>query len=239
MQAVILAGGLGTRLRPVTETIPKPMVPVAGKPFLEHQILSLREQGIDDILLLIGYLGEQIEEFFGDGSGHRVRITYSKEAAPLGTAGALRLAASKLQDTFLVLNGDTYLPMTYGGAIESFHRLKPEGLVVAYKKDGHGAKANLAISQDSRIIGADGARATHINAGAMVFDQRVLELIPAGKSYSLDLDVFPKLIERSSLRAYETPIRYFDMGTPEGLKRLEDFLSGTSIVETNVSRSSH
>jgi NDP-sugar pyrophosphorylase family protein len=235
MQAVILAGGLGTRLRPVTEKIPKPMVPVAGKPFLEHQISCLREQGIQDILLLTGYLGEQIEQFFGDGSEHGVRIAYSKEEVPLGTAGAVQLAASKLNDIFLVLNGDTYLPMVYDHVFDLFLRLQPEGLVVARRKYGLAAKANLVVAKDWRVVGTDPTHATHINAGAMVFRKSVLDLIPAEKPHSLDLDLFPKLIERNALRAYETPVEYFDMGTPNGLKSLEDSLSGKSSGETRVS----
>jgi NDP-sugar pyrophosphorylase family protein len=225
MQAVILAGGLGTRLRPVTEKVPKPMVPVAGKPFLEHQIIYLRQQGIKDILLLIGYLSDQIHKFFGDGSTYGVRIAYSTEQAPLGTAGAVRLAAPKLDDSFLVLNGDTFLPLRYSHVMDMFLRLKPEGIVVAYKKRGHGAAANLAVTRDGRIVSTAESQATHINAGAMIFRKSILDLIPDGKSYSLDLDLFPKLIEHNGLRAYETSTEYFDMGTPGGLTRLEDFLS--------------
>src|SRR5450432_2485472 len=102
MQAVILAGGLGTRLWPLTKTVPKPMVPVAGAPYLEHQLRLLEKQGIRDILLLTGYLGEQIEEHFGDGSRLGLRIAYSREETPVGTGGALRLAQGLLADSFLL-----------------------------------------------------------------------------------------------------------------------------------------
>ena len=113
MQAVILAGGLGTRLRPFTERIPKAMVPIGSKPFLEHQILLLRSQGIEEILLLVGYLADHIKDFFGDGSRYGLRISYSHEEVPRGTGGALKLAQPKLQNNFLLLNGDTYLSMNY------------------------------------------------------------------------------------------------------------------------------
>lgn len=231
MQAVILAGGLGTRLRPFTEHIPKAMVPVGGKPFLEHQILLLKNQGIEEILLLVGYRAEQIKHFFGDGSKYAVRISYSHEETPRGTGGALRLARPKVQSNFLLLNGDTFLPMNYREAISCFLRLRPWGLVVVYKNDGSFAKANLAVSSDMHVIDNDPkcAHLTHINAGAVILNHRVLDLIPEFQTYSLENELFPKLIARRSLLAYETQIPYYDMGTHDGLKRLEGFLhSGTS-----------
>src|SRR5450755_506174 len=113
MQAVILAGGLGTRLWPVTQAVPKPMVPVAGRPYLEYQLRLLGEQSIRDIVLLTGYLGEQIEEYFGDGSRLGLSLRYSCEPAPMGTGGALRDGSSLLDDVFLVIYGDSYLPIDY------------------------------------------------------------------------------------------------------------------------------
>src|SRR5882724_5899162 len=103
-QAVILAGGLGTRMRPVTETIPKPMIPVCGKPFLQHQLELLQKNGIDRVLLLVSYLGEQIEEYFSNGDSLKMNLSYSYESSPLGTGGALKNAGSKLEEKFLVLN---------------------------------------------------------------------------------------------------------------------------------------
>src|SRR2546426_1133852 len=111
MQAVILAGGLGTRLWPLTKEIPKPMAPVAGAPYLEHQLRYLAGQSIVEILLLTGYLGDQIENYFGDGAGFGLRIRYSREAAPIGTGGALRQALPLLSPEFLVIYGDSFLPI--------------------------------------------------------------------------------------------------------------------------------
>lgn len=112
-QVLILAGGLGTRLRPLTETCPKPMVPVAGEPFLHWQIRDLKEQGYTDIILLVSYLGEQVKQHFGDGSKWGVNLQYSFETEPLGTGGAIRFAIRSLgellDDDFLVLNGDSFL----------------------------------------------------------------------------------------------------------------------------------
>jgi NDP-sugar pyrophosphorylase family protein len=239
LQAVILAGGLGTRLRPFTEHIPKAMVPVGGKPFLEHQILLLRNQGIEEILLLVGYLAEHIKDFFGDGSKYGVRISYSLEEAPRGTGGALRLAQPKLQSNFLLLNGDTYLPMNYRDAINCFLRLRPWGLVVAYKNDDFPSKSNLAVSSDMRVIDSDSkcTGLTHINAGAVIFSNRVLDIIPEAQAYSLENELFPKLIARKSLWAYETHLRYYDMGTHDGLKTLEGFLKPAASSHPELSRS--
>src|SRR5437879_6496433 len=117
-QAVILAGGLGTRMRPLTEQVPKPMLPVNGKPFLEHQIRLLESRGFLRVLLLVGYLGEQIEEYFALDS----HIDYSYESSPLGTGGALKNAAAKLDSKFVVLNGDTYLDVDYGKFCADFER---------------------------------------------------------------------------------------------------------------------
>ncbi|HKF24702.1 MAG TPA: sugar phosphate nucleotidyltransferase, partial [Candidatus Acidoferrum sp.] len=114
-QAVILAGGLGTRMRPVTETVPKPMIAVAGKPFLQWQLELLATSGIRSALLLVAYLGEQIEQYFGDGRRFGSSIDYAYELSPLGTGGALRNAEQKLRDWFVLLNGDTYLAIDYDG----------------------------------------------------------------------------------------------------------------------------
>src|SRR5258706_11920173 len=113
MQAVILAGGLGTRLWPLTKTVPKPMVPVAGVPYLEHQLQLLKKQSILDIILLTGYLGDQVEEYFSDGRSLGLAIRYSREDQPCGTAGDLRDARTLLADSCLLIYGDSYLPIHY------------------------------------------------------------------------------------------------------------------------------
>src|SRR5713226_3145966 len=118
MQAVILAGGLGTRLWPLTKTGPKPMVPVAGVPYLEHQVRLLQQQSITDVVMLTGYLGEQIEEYFRNGARWGMTIRYSREHQPLGTGGALREARALLAETFVLIYGDSYLPIRYADAHE-------------------------------------------------------------------------------------------------------------------------
>src|SRR6185295_9255567 len=133
MQAVILAGGLGTRLRPLTTQVPKPMVPVAGAPYLEHQLRLLAGQSLSDIVVLTGYLGEQIEEYFGDGRQLALRIRYSRESQPLGTGGALREARPLLDESFLVIYGDSYLPIKYSGLGRRLAMTAASGVIAVYR----------------------------------------------------------------------------------------------------------
>lgn len=199
----------------------------------------MRNEGIEEILLLVGYLAERIEDFFGDGSKYAVRISYSHEEKPRGTGGALRLAQVKLQSSFLLLNGDTYLPINYRDVINCFLRLRPWGLVVAYKNDNFYSKPNLAVSSDMEVIDSDPqcAHLTHINAGAVIFSNRILDIIPESQAFSLENELFPKLIARRTLRAYETNTRYYDMGTHDGLQSLEGFLDPVASSRPNLSRS--
>src|ERR1700733_465197 len=153
MQAVILAGGLGTRLWPLTKTVPKPMVPVAGVPYLEHQLRLLKKQAIGDVVLLTGYLGEQIERYFGDGGRLNMRIRYSREREPLGTAGALREARPLLAETFLLIYGDSYLPMDYRAAYGQLLATGARGLVVVFdnRKDDTSVKNNIVLDDEGYV----------------------------------------------------------------------------------------
>jgi NDP-sugar pyrophosphorylase family protein len=228
LQAVILAGGLGTRLRPITETVPKPMVPVAGKPYLEYQIEWLRRLEITDVVLLVGYLSEQIEEYFGDGSRFGVRIRYSREPRRLGTGGALKLALPLLEESFLVLNGDSYLPIDYRPVAALLESSGAEAVLAAYDNafDDTGVRHNLDVAADGRVVRYEkGSKTpmTHVDAGAFVLRRRVLALSGA-EEFSLENELFPVLIARQQLFALPVGQRFYDMGTPAGLAMLEAFL---------------
>lgn len=228
-QGVILAGGLGTRMRPLTETIPKPMIPVSGKPFLHHQLELLRRSGFRRVLLLVAYLGEQIEEHFGDGRSLDLELSYSYEPEPLGTGGALKNAGGKLEREFLVLNGDTFLAIDYTALVANFRQQPAAALIVAQKigaqeNENVTVKSNLALTPDGWVKAyqkRDPAGMTHIDAGAVVLDRQVLEAIPPGKKFSLEEEIFPRLIEQRQMRAWVTLERFIDMGSPEGLRALE------------------
>jgi mannose-1-phosphate guanylyltransferase len=235
MQAVILAGGLGTRMRPVTETIPKPMITVAGKPFLQHQLELLSRAGIARALLLVAYLGEQIQEYFGDGARFGCKVSYSFEASPLGTGGALKNAEAKLRDRFLLVNGDTYLAIDYRALVKQFAEANCSALIVAYEKPATISQEipasilpnNLDVSSDG-LVGAYRKRnpegLSHIDAGVIVLKKKILAGLRAGQKCSLEEEIYPSLIERGEMRAWVTHEPFYDMGSPAGLAALQEKL---------------
>src|SRR5258708_32108776 len=185
MQAAILAGGLGTRMRPITETIPKPMIAVAGKPFLQHQLELLRGAGIERTLLLVAYLGEQIQEYFGDGAKFGCKVSYSFEPLPLGTGGALKNAEAQLQDEFVLVNGDTDLAIDYRALMKQFAEVNCSALIVAYEKPATVSKEipanilpnNLGVNSHGLVTAyrkrnPDGL--SHIDAGVIVLKKQIL-----------------------------------------------------------------
>jgi NDP-sugar pyrophosphorylase family protein len=227
MQAVILAGGKGTRLRPLTYSIPKPMVPIGGRPFLWYQVQFLKAFGIRDILLLVGYLGDRIEEYFGGGAEFGLSIVYSREETLLGTGGALKNARDKLAGEFLLLNGDTFLPMFYPELIYRFHCSGKTGVLTVYGNPDGIAPNNIAVGEAGLVTGydrEDPSRMTHLDAGAMVFKKSLLELIPSGKVCSLEGEIFRKLISRAELAAFVTSQRFYDMGSLHGLELVKEVL---------------
>jgi NDP-sugar pyrophosphorylase family protein len=233
MQAVILAGGMGTRLLPLTEAIPKPMVPVAGVPYLEHQLRLLAEQNIRDVLLLTGYLGEQVESYFGDGSRMGLRIAYSRESSPLGTGGALREAHDKLEQAFVVIYGDSYLPIEYREAFEHLIATGAEGLVVVYDNSlaDTSVKNNIDLDDSGRVARYEKDspdRLSYVEAGVLALRRSVVDLMRADGVVSLEKEIFPKLIERRQLAALVTRQRFYDIGTPDRLRLIETVLAHDS-----------
>lgn len=230
MQAVILAGGLGTRLRPVTEKIPKAMVSINGKPFLRHLLELLGEQNISDILLCTGYLGEQVKAYFGDGKSLELRIKYREEkGALLGTGGALKQAQSLMAEHCLVLNGDTYLPIDYNEmAVTYFGRGKKALTAVYANQKNTGVKNNLALSGDDTVTrydkGGTGPGLNYVEAGALIIQRQALDLIPDKYPVAIEKGLYPSLIAQRELGAYITNQRFYDIGTPEQVLVFEEFL---------------
>ena len=228
MQAVILAGGLGTRLRPITESIPKPMVEVAGEPFLLRIVRWLVKCGLRRQLILLGYRGEVISDFFGDGRKFEAELSYSHEPKPLGTGGALRFALKHLDEHFLLLYGDSFLPIDYREVERDFTGHPSEGLVVVYdNRLGHtGVTNNIAVDSQSRVIKYEKATGSSdlsfVEAGALCFRRLVFEELPEQTPISLEQELFPRLIAAQQLRAFITTQRFYDIGTPQ---RLEEFAS--------------
>ncbi|MBE9529218.1 MAG: nucleotidyltransferase family protein [Proteobacteria bacterium] len=228
MQALILAGGLGTRLGAITKQIPKPMVPINGRPFLEIQMEYLRENGITDIVLSVGYLGDQIEEYFGDGSGMGLKIEYSFEDVPVGTGGGVKLAADKLHEEFFLLYGDSYLPIDYREVEEAFKASGKTGLLVAYdnRLGDTTVPCNLSVDSDMLVTeyrkDAKSEELHLVEAGVLAFKKSVLDLIPNTGPTSLEEEVFARLIADKEMACFTTRQRFYDIGLPERLEKLEE-----------------
>lgn len=228
MQAVILAGGLGVRLRPLTLTVPKPMVPVAGKPFLEHQIAMLREQGVDEVVLLTGYLSQAIEDHFGDGADFGVRIRYSREEQPLGTGGGLVQARDLLRDVFLLLNGDSYLEIDYRALHERLLRSDAQAAMVVYDNGTEDTTVLNNVRVDSAAYvtryekdGGEESNLTHVDAGVLAVRKSVLELCPTEGVFSFEKELYSLLGERRELLGHEVRQRFYDIGNPDRLRLFE------------------
>lgn len=229
MQAVILCGGKGVRLRPLTSKVPKPIVPINGRPFLEHQILYLKKHGIKDFVFCAGYLWEKIKEYFNDGSRFGVKISYSIEHSLLGTGGALKNAKNLLWKKFFVIYGDSYLPINYKKVYEKAEELNKIGVLVVYnnEKDTH-VKNNVVLNKDGLVTRYDkeiiDRSMKYVDAGVSVFKKEVLNFIIQSKNVSLEKDVFKKLINAKQLAAIKTKQRFYDIGTAKRLKEIEKIL---------------
>jgi NDP-sugar pyrophosphorylase family protein len=232
----ILAGGLATRLRPITEKIPKSLVPVAGEPFLAHQLKLLHARGIRRVVLCVGHLGEMIERDFG-GEKFGVKLDYSfdsprQSAATaggeklLGTGGAIKRALPKLGDEFFILYGDSYLPLDYAPVAEFFHRSGKAGLMTVYRNEGRYDASNV-VFRDGEIVVYDkklkSPEMKHIDYGLSLFKASVFEAFPADEKFDL-ADVMQKLVREKQLAGYEVSERFYEMGSPTGLAELEALL---------------
>ena len=227
MQAVILAGGLATRLRPLSEKNPKSMVLVNKKPFLEYQLDLFKRSGVFDVLLCVGHLGDSIEGYFGDGKKFGVNLTYSRERKRLlGTAGALKNAEKLLEKEFFLIYGDSYLPMDYRKPLELFHSLDKMGLNVVYKNHDKYEKSNMAV-KDALVVKYSkdrGKDLMYIDAGLSIFKKRVLELIPSNQVFQLT-EVFNELIRKRELLAFEAKQRFYQIGSFGGLEEVRKLLA--------------
>lgn len=220
---VIMAGGLGTRLRPHTETCPKPLLPVAGKPMLEHIIERAKEEGFNHFVLALHYLGHMIEDHFGDGSRWQVKIEYLRENSPLGTAGALRLLSPKPSNPFLVTNGDVLTDIRYGDLLDFHCR--------------HGAQATMAVRQHEwqhpfgvvRVRGVDivgfdekPVSRSHINAGVYVLEPDVLDSLNNDERCDMPT-LFCRLQEQAE-RTIVYPMHepWLDVGRPDDYEQAND-----------------
>jgi NDP-sugar pyrophosphorylase family protein len=225
MKAVLLVGGMGTRLRSVVSSIPKPLASVGDRPFLELLVRQLRYQGIRRLVLCTGYLAHEIENELGDGRTWDVTIEYSKEPHPLGTAGAVKFSEPLLRDVsdFLVMNGDSFVEIDFRQLIH-FHR-KSGGIasMAVFQMKNEMRYGTVQVTAEGRVTGfaekIDGDPTGFVNAGIYVFNRRIFEHIPEGHG-SLERDIFPKLLDHG-LYASEQHGVFIDIGTPEDYVRAQ------------------
>jgi mannose-1-phosphate guanylyltransferase len=232
MQALVLAGGEGTRLRPLTLTTPKPVLPLAGRPFLTFMLDWLHRHDVDEAILSLGFLSDAVHEVLGDiQSGMRLRYVHEDE--PLGTAGPVRLAADEgiLADRFLVLNGDVLTDMDLTAEIAEHERTGAAGTLALVAVDDVASYGVVPTDGDGRVLEfrekAPGPAPTNrINAGAYVLERSVVDLIPAGRAVSFEREVFPQLVG-NGLYGWAADGYWIDIGTPERyLEATWDLLAG-------------
>jgi N-acetyl-alpha-D-muramate 1-phosphate uridylyltransferase len=228
LSCAILCGGLATRLRPITETIPKSLVPVNGEPFLQHQLRLLQSKGIRDVVLCIGHLGEMIQDFAKDGRDLGLQIRYSFDGAPLlGTAGAIRKALPLLGKSFFVLYGDSYLDCDYAAVAHTFTASNKRGLMTIYRNEGHFDTSNVE-AENGAILRYDKKKRTpqmrYIDYGLGVFQAPVFQALPPDEVCDL-ADVYQFLLRDGQLAAYEVSERFYEIGSPAGIADLERHLA--------------
>jgi NDP-sugar pyrophosphorylase family protein len=234
LQCVVLAGGIGTRMRPQTEEAPKALLAVLGRPFAEWQLELLAEQGVERVLYSVGYRGEMIRDHVGDGSRWGLEVIYVDEGHQLrGTGGALRLALDlgELDEAFFVLYGDSYLPVDFGSIERAWEQTPLPALMTVFRNDGQWDASN-AIYDDGRVVVYDKDRPADrvdemlwIDYGLSILTRDVVaeRISPDGVT---DLaDVMRNLSRDGELAGYEVSERFYEAGSPEGLRDLEQYLS--------------
>jgi NDP-sugar pyrophosphorylase family protein len=227
LPVAILAGGLATRLRPVTEKVPKALLSIAGRPFIHWQLGLLAQQGVTDIVLCAGHLGEQIRASVGDGSGFGVTIRYSFDGVPpLGTGGALKRALPKLGAAFFVLYGDSYLRCSFAAAQAAYEASAAPGLMTVLCNEDRWEKSNV-LFRDGRVVEYDkrsprpGMR--HIDYGLSILSVQALRRSPAGDAFDLS-DLYHELASRGELAALTVEERFYEIGSVGGIEATERYL---------------
>ena len=235
MQALILAGGKGTRLRPLTVYTPKPVVPVCNRPFLLYQLDTLRRAGITDITLSLSYQPHKIEQQLGDGSEYGVRLSYTVEPQPMGTAGAYKFAEDLIREPTVVFNGDIITDLDLAAVIREHEERRAAATIVLTPVENPSSYGLVETDGDGRVRRflekpkADECVTNNINAGTYVLDPRVLDFIPAGENYSFEYQLFPDLLRRAESFYAHVPERayWIDIGTPARYLQVHhDMLAG-------------
>lgn len=237
IQAVILAGGRGERLRPLTDNLPKPMVLVSGKPFLEYIVELLRDNGIKDIVMLLGYLPERVTEYFGDGKKFGVKIKYSIGSVDDFTGTRVRNAASLLADEFLLLYSDNFWPLNLKKLVEFYREKNVMGSLVAYSNVNgdaeHGQENNVRVQEDGRVAYyGPFSKDPNLNAvdiGFFMMKKNIIDMMP-NNNFSFEHTILPKLIQNNTLAAYTTHHPYYAITTAGQIPVVEEFFKPKKVI---------
>lgn len=242
-KAVILAGGKGTRLKSISETLPKPMMPVAGKPLLEYQIDLCKKYGLEEVVLIVNHLKDSIIDYFGTGKNWGIKVSYFEEPAPLGTVGGVKEIEEQLKDDFLVLYGDVIMEMDLQ-RLYDFHKMKNSDVSLVVHPNDH--------PYDSDLVEVDAEdRVTHfhskplnprkiyhnlVNAAAYVFSPKILNHLEKGKKADFGKDIFPNLLDKLNVFAYNTTEYLKDMGTPDRLEKVTRDVTSGKLANRSLSK---
>ncbi len=228
LPVAILAGGLATRLHPLTRILPKALVDVNGEPFIAHQLRLLRASGIERVVVCAGYLGEMIQAFVGAGTRFGLRVEFSFDGPRLlGTAGAVKRALPLLEETFFVLYGDAYLPCDYRAVHMAFDKSGKPALMTVFRNGGRWDRSNVQFV-DGNILAYDKQHPTermhHIDYGLGVFHRSAFEMVPDDQPFDL-ATLYRALLSRDHLAAHEVEQRFYEIGSLVGLEEARRYLA--------------
>jgi NDP-sugar pyrophosphorylase family protein len=227
----LLAGGLATRLRPITETIPKAMVEVAGRPFIDHQLDLLRRNGIRRVVMCLGYRGRQVEDHVGDGASCGMEVCYAYDGEKLmGTGGAIRRALHLLDDVFWVMYGDSYMDIDYRAVLSHFDRSGADALMTVLRNGNRWDKSNV-VFRDGKLLRYDKKVQTpemdYIDYGVALLRRRAAEEIPTDRPFDL-AELYTRLVAEGRMVGHEVTNRFYEIGTPAALEEAAKYLSSRS-----------
>lgn len=225
---VLLSGGLATRLHPISLSIPKALIDINGKPFIEYQLAFLKKEGITDVVICVGYLGEKIEEFVGNGKKFGINVKYSYDGDKLlGTAGAIKKALPLLSETFFVMYGDSYLPIDFKKVSDFFESDNKQALMTVIKNNNKWDKSNVVFDGDN-IIKYDKNNITSemefIDYGLGVFNRKYFEELRENEIFDL-ANLYEHLVEQKEILGYETEKRFYEIGSFNGIEEFKKFIN--------------
>ncbi len=233
MSVVIMAGGLGTRIREKVKDVPKPMIPFAGKPFLYYKLMQLKQAGFRDIILTIGYLGEKIKEYFKDGRAFGLHIQYSMEKEPLGTGGGLKKVAPRISGPFFMLNADTFYELNWQDMANVYETAGATHMMMLTDPINPGQEGTVKQDAEGFIVEFEEKSPLHegkrINGGVYILDPSIFDMLPPGKS-SIEKDVFPRLARLHTLRGYYYRGYFIDVGTPRFYDQFQQDITRGRII---------